>query len=67
MKGGGGGGVKIDPPQKKLHSKSPALLGWRNKIIELKEIVKDLGSNCFIVSETKLDESFLSQKLEMTN
>ena len=34
----------------------------RNKVIDLRIIVKDLGLNCFVVSKTKLDESFPLQQ-----
>ena len=34
----------------------------RNKIINLREIVKDLGLNYFVASETKLDVRFPSQQ-----
>ena len=34
----------------------------RNKIIDLREIVKDLGLRYFVVSETKLDKSFPAQQ-----
>ena len=35
----------------------------RNKIIDLKEIVKYLKLNYFVISETKIDERFSPQQL----
>ena len=31
--GGGGGGLKLSPPQEKLPSKSPALLGLKGYVV----------------------------------
>ena len=34
----------------------------RNKIIDMREVVKDIGSDYFVMSKTKLNESFPSQQ-----
>ena len=34
----------------------------RNKITDLREIIKDIGLNYFVVRERKLDASFKSQQ-----
>ena len=39
----------------------------RNKIIDLKEIIKYLELDYFVISETKIDESFASQQFAMDN
>ena len=51
---------------RKKYFKSP-FMGYlninslRNKIIDLREIAKYLELDYFVISETKIDESFLSQ------
>ena len=38
----------------------------RNKVIDLREILKDLPLDCLVTGETKLDESFLNAQFKLT-